>query len=391
MARSTDNTGEVTSEAGEWRRAWHRAFRSQRAEVDVRSAVLGALITGVPLAVGVATGHETLGLFASLGGLNVALGLSAGTRADRLRWGLVALVGASIAVAIATMASGLGWLLVLMTFVWVAAWALVRAAGPAGIVVAFVNSAVFIIVGGQTATVSDALPRTIAFAAGGIASLGLFLALATPGSDAASGDSSGMEGATAPEAQPGPDPVPVPDPGPASEPAPGPSLGSLRAALAADPRNIRYATRAGVVIAVATAFELAVGLTQGYWVPLAGVAVIQPDARATRVRAVQRAAGTMIGVAVAAVAVGVTRNQGVLVAMVFVASGGLFALKERGYHWLVILLTPTVIIMLAAVSSSRWTLIESRVIDNAIGIVLVLVLLAGWDYVARRHDGPRSE
>ena len=377
MAGSTDNTGEVTSEAGEWRRAWHRAFRSQHAGVDVRSAVLGALVTGIPLAVGVATGHETLGLFASLGGLNVALGLSAGTRANRLRWGLVALVGASIAVAVATSVSSVGWLLVLTTFIWVGAWALVRAAGPAGIVVAFVNSAVFIIVGGQTATVSDALPRTIAFVIGGLASLGLFLAFVSPGPVTRAGNANGMDA-----------PATTPTPAPAPDSTPSPSLGSLRAALAADPRTIRYAIRAGVVIAAATAFELVAGLTQGYWVPLAGVAVIQPDARATRVRAVQRAAGTMIGVAVAAVAVGVTRNQGVLVAMVFVASGGLFALKGRGYHWLVILLTPTVIIMLAAVSSSRWTLIESRVIDNAIGIVLVLVLLAGWDYLARRRDGP---
>ena len=358
----------MSSPGGEWRRAWRRAFRTERTGVDIRSAVLGALVTGVPLAVGVATGHETLGLFASLGGLNVALGLSAGTRGDRLRWGLVALVGASIAVAIATMASAFGWLLVLITFAWVGAWALVRAAGPAGIVVAFVNSAVFIIVGGQTATACDALPRTIAFAIGGIASLGLFLTLVSPVLEAESGDANEIDAVA---------------PAPAADQLSSPSLGSIRAGLAADRRGVRYAIRDGVVIAIATAFELAAGLAQGYWVPLAGAAVIQPDARATRVRAVQRAAGTMIGVAAAAVVVGVARNQAVLVVMVFMASGGLFAVKDRGYHWLVILLTPTVIIMLASVSSSRWTLIESRVIDNAIGIVLVVALLAGWDYVVR--------
>lgn len=342
-----------------WRRALHGAFRSDQRAIDFRYAVLGALVTGIPLALGTATGHQTIGLFASLGGLNVGLGLSAGSRSNRLHWGLVVLIGTSLGVALATLVGSIGWLLVVTTFVWVGAWTLVRVAGPAGILVAFINSAVFIIVAGQGFAASDVVSHTLAYAVGGVVSLAVFLFFVTPT------EATQTEGSTATQ-----------DP---SQHA-GTTLWMIRESLNSDKRPIRYSIVTGAVIAVATIVEVVASLSEGYWVPLAGVAVIQPDVGSTRVRALQRASGTMIGVALAALVVGVTSSKAVLVAMVFVVTGALFALKDRGYHWLVILLTPTVIIMLAAVSSKTWALLEARVIDNALGILLVLALveLMGW-------------
>ncbi len=370
MRTDWHHTDEVSREVEGWRRAVHGAFRSEQRAIDLRYAVLGALVTGIPLALGTATGHQTIGLFASLGGLNVGLGLSAGSRANRLHWGLVVLIGTSTGVALATLVGSSGWLLVMTTFTWVGAWTLVRVAGPAGILVAFINSAVFIIVAGQRLPAADAVTHTIAYAVGGVVSLAVFLVFVTPT------EATQTEGSTADQ-----------DP---SQRA-GATIRLIRESLNSDKRPIRYSIVTGAVIAFATIIELAASLTEGYWVPLAGVAVIQPDVGSTRVRALQRTSGTMIGVALAALVVGITSNKTVLIAMVFVVAGALFALKDRGYHWLVILLTPTVIIMLAAVSSKTWALLEARVIDNALGILLVLALveLMGWiSHRFRTHRTP---
>ncbi|MSX68946.1 MAG: hypothetical protein F2757_08585, partial [Actinobacteria bacterium] len=103
--------------------------------------------------------------------------------------------------------------------------------------------------------------------------------------------------------------------------------------------------------------------------------------------ALQRALGTLAGVAIAAVVVAFTHSEVVLVLCVFLCSGALFALKDRGYHWLVILLTPTVIFMLSAVTFEGWQLIQARVVDNAIGIALALAVVEIWDRLFQRtHD-----
>ncbi len=330
-----------------WTEAEAEALRAEERRPEIAMAVLGALVTGVPLAVGVATDHRVTGLFCSLGALNVALGLPGGTRSTRRRWGTVALVGSAASVALATAVAPILWLTVLVTVVWVGAWTLFRGLGAAAIGVAFVSSAVFVIVAGQPSTPGEIVPRSVAYLVGGTATLFLAVAFVRP-----------TEG-------------PAP---------PGRLVDTGRlSALARRPGSARdHAVRAAVLVALATLGYRLLHVPDGYWIPLAVVAVLQPDSVVSRTRAIQRGLGTLVGVAAAGVVIAAGPSEGVLVACVFVTAGGLFALKARNYFWMVALLTPLVLLMLSAVHPDGLRIVAYRVIDTFAGTALALVAVELW-------------
>jgi len=128
------HTGAVHEERRLWLEAERQALAAEERRPDLVTAVIGALVTTVPLAVGVASGHRVTGLFCALGGMNVALSLPSGTRVTRRRWGTIALVGSAAGVAAATAVSSSLWLTTLVTLVWVAGWCLFRGFGVPAVV-----------------------------------------------------------------------------------------------------------------------------------------------------------------------------------------------------------------------------------------------------------------
>ena len=140
-----------------------------------------------------------------------------------------------------------------------------------------------------------------------------------------------------------------------------------------------HAVRAAVLVALATLGYRLLHVPDGYWIPLAVVAVLQPDSMASRTRAIQRALGTLVGVAVAGAVIAVTHVEVVLVACVFVTAGGLFALKARNYFWMVALITPLVLLMLSAVHPDGLRIVAYRVADTFAGTALALVAAEVWD------------
>ncbi len=330
-----------------WAAAEADALRAEERRPEIAMAVLGALVTGLPLAVGVATGHRVTGLFCSLGALNVALGLPRGTRVTRRRWGTVALVGSGAAVALATAVAPILWLTVLITLVWVGAWTVFRGLAMPAIGVAFVSSAVFVIVAGQASSPREIVPRTVAYLVGGVASLSLAVAFVRP-----------AEG--------------VNPPGRVVD-------GRRLVALVRRPGVVRdHAVRAAVLVALATLGYRLLHVPDGYWIPLAVVAVLQPDSVASRTRAIQRALGTLVGVAAAGAVIAAAPSETVLVACVFVTAGGMFALKARNYFWMVALLTPLVLLMLSAVHPAGLRIVAYRVADTFAGTALALVAVEVW-------------
>jgi len=120
-------------------------------------------------------------------------------------------------------------------------------------------------------------------------------------------------------------------------------------------------------------------IPDGYWIPLAVIAVLQPDASSGRTRAIQRALGTLLGVVGAAAVIALTRSEPVLLACILVTSGGLFALKSRNYFWMVALLTPLVLLMLTVVHYGGLRIVGYRVVDTLAGTALALVIVEIWD------------
>lgn len=330
----------------EWLDLEHDAFEVEQHGIDLFGALAGATATTVPLAVGLATGHGTEGLLVALGGLNTSLVVPRGGFRRQAEWTALGAVGVTAAVLVAQVVVPSTVLSVAATLIWIAAWGTWRAMGKVGALTGFAAGAVFVIANGLPALGTSAWGATGLVLLGTLGGGGLGLAAAAVRRHGAPGGSGN---------------VPALD----------------RTALAGvgraarDDRVLRHhlartalTTAAGVLI-----YRLA-DLQFGYWIPLTALAVLQPDAHAGRVKALQRASGTLLGAAVVLATTLATTEPVVMVMLVGVCSFGLFALKDRNYHWLVALLTPTALLMISAVTMTGWTIAVHRLLDTAIGLLL---------------------
>src|SRR5512132_2608070 len=82
-----------------------------------------------------------------------------------------------------------------------------------------------------------------------------------------------------------------------SVPFGGRVLRTVREAALRDGALQRHALRLALSVGAGTALYVVIGLKHGYWVPLTTLAILQPSEHGTRVRSVQRAAGTLAGAA----------------------------------------------------------------------------------------------
>jgi Fusaric acid resistance protein-like len=318
------------------------AFAVEERKVDVWSGLAGAIATAAPAAIGVATGDRGAGLIAAIGGLNTALVVPRAGLRSRLWWGSIGAVGGIAGIVLATLATTHTWVLTVVTFAWVASWALLRAAGPRGALAGFAIGAVFVIVAGIPPHELSLGSRTLWFTVG--AAFGLTLMVA---------------------ARRGVDPP---------EPVARTSLEDLRDAVRHDRALRVHAVRLGLAVALATLLERALKMPHGYWVPLTVLAIVQPAERATEVRCVQRAAGTVVGVVAIIAVTSLTSAVWALVVCTGLAALGLFALDERGYFWLVVMLTPAALLLLSIADFQGFEVGVQRTLNSALGILLGLAI-----------------
>jgi uncharacterized membrane protein YccC len=104
------------------------------------------------------------------------------------------------------------------------------------------------------------------------------------------------------------------------------------------------------------------------------LAVLQPDEHASSVRAVQRAAGTLVGTALIALFTIASGQEWLMIAAQGIAAFGLFALFARGYFWLVVLLTPTALLTVSAVDFQGAAVALQRAALSALGIAIGLAI-----------------
>jgi hypothetical protein len=316
------------------------AFRTEKRDVDWPSGLAGAVAAVGPLAIGLAVDEPTAGFAAALGGLNVALCVPRADLRARLWWGSLAVLGQAIAIGVAGIAGKGDARLVLLSFAWVAVWALFRAAGPAGALLGFSTSAIFVVLAGLPTT-APLGERLTWFALGAVPSLALMVvARRRPGRTIVVG------------------------------------LEALRKVWSAplhDNALRAYALRLAVAVGAGSLFYRLVDMPHGYWVPLTTLAILQPTEHGTHVRSLQRAAGTLLAAALIVGILLATDNRWLLVACAAATAFLLYALDERGYFWLVVLLTPTVLMMISAVDFEGDTVALDRVGDTMLGIVIGLV------------------
>jgi fusaric acid resistance family protein len=329
------------------------AFRTETHGIDWRSGLAGALAAAGPLAIGYAAGDTVVGLTAGIGGLNTALVIPRAGPRSRAWWGLLCALAAMASFALASVVNDHTWSLVAATFVWVLGWAFLRAVGPTGALAGFATCAVFVVIAGLPAGGPGLGIKLLWFAAG--CGVGFVLMVAAR---------RGPELSAHPAAD---------------------SMRVVARALRRDRALAGHALRLAVAVAAGTLLYRVLDMPHGYWIPLTTLAILQPGEHATHVRALQRAIGTLAGAALIILITLATGEGSVLIACAAVSAFWLYALDARGYFWLVVMLTPTVLLMLSVVDFTGDAIGVERVANSALGIVIGLAIgELVWRLAARR-------
>jgi uncharacterized membrane protein YccC len=139
-----------------------------------------------------------------------------------------------------------------------------------------------------------------------------------------------------------------------------------------DSAILQHALRVAVVTTVAVLVTALLRLNHGYWVTLTAVVILQPYAGATRQKALQRVAGTIVGGIIAAIASLLFAGTPVVTAFVFVFTTLCVALLPVNYGAYTIFGTPA-FVLLAEASAKGAHLAELRVVNTLIGGALALI------------------
>jgi uncharacterized membrane protein YccC len=314
------------------------------------AGLAGAIATCGPLALGIALDEPQIGVTAALGGLNGALVTPRGPLRDRLGWGLGATLGYCASGAAAMALEGSVAASVAAAFVVVGLTAYMRIFGFTGGLTGFVIGAMFVILNGIPGGTLDLGERELWFALGALVGVALMVTALARGAPRQSPDARPLTTVLSDGVQ------------------------QYVGALLEDKDLRAHALRLASIIAATTLAYRLLDLEHGYWVPLTVLAVLQPEEHASRVRAIQRAAGTLVATAAIAAFVLATSSQWVIVAGQGLAALGLFTLHSRSYYWLVVMITPTALLTFTAIDYQGDDIALERAAWSAFGILVGLAI-----------------
>ncbi len=149
------------------------------------------------------------------------------------------------------------------------------------------------------------------------------------------------------------------------------ALLSLSALMRPDSVVLQHALRVGLVTTIAVLVTTLLHLNHGYWVTLTVVVILQPYGAATRQKAFQRVAGTILGGIVAAALSAAFGGTGAIIVFIFLFTALCVALLPVNYGAYAIFGTPA-FVLLAESSAGDWHLAGLRVVNTLIGGALAL-------------------
>ncbi|HEY4132587.1 MAG TPA: FUSC family protein [Gemmatimonadaceae bacterium] len=156
------------------------------------------------------------------------------------------------------------------------------------------------------------------------------------------------------------------------DPPPMPVLFSLRAILHVESVVLHHGLRVAIVATAAVFVAGLMHLNHGYWVTLTAVVILQPFGAATRQKAMQRVAGTILGGMVAAALSALFHNAFGVLILVAIFTTLCIALLPLNYGAYAVFGTPA-FVLLAESSAGDWHLAGLRIINTLIGGALALV------------------
>ncbi len=146
-----------------------------------------------------------------------------------------------------------------------------------------------------------------------------------------------------------------------------------------------HALRLAVVVTIATAVAHVADLGRGYWLALTAVLILRPEFAITFTRGVARAAGTLLGVAVATGVAVLTNPHGwLLVGLVAVSIWASGALFSASYALFSIAITGVVVFLLEGIDRNPVGTGEDRLLSTVLGAALALLSYVVWPTWGRR-------
>jgi uncharacterized membrane protein YccC len=140
-----------------------------------------------------------------------------------------------------------------------------------------------------------------------------------------------------------------------------------------------FAIRLMLCIGVATALSLALPLQRSYWVPLTVAVVLRPDLGSVFARALQGAAGTVIGASIGALILASRPSDPLVVIWVAVFALALPYGRSRNYGLFTVLFAPLVVLLINLLTYDGWQLAQTRLIDALLGCGIALFIgYAPW-------------
>ncbi|HYZ01070.1 MAG TPA: FUSC family protein, partial [Candidatus Binatia bacterium] len=143
--------------------------------------------------------------------------------------------------------------------------------------------------------------------------------------------------------------------------------------LLVGPEGWLFAARLALCMSLAGIARELVPLGRGYWVLLTTALVLKPDFGSVFARAIQRAAGTLVGVLIAAVLLGLLAPGPLLLACVPVFAALLPYAVRRNYGLFAAFLTPIAILLLDFGFPVDASIVGVRLLDTLLGCAIVLI------------------
>lgn len=134
-----------------------------------------------------------------------------------------------------------------------------------------------------------------------------------------------------------------------------------------------FAAQLALCVGIAEALARQLNLDRSYWVTLTVALVLKPDFGSVFARAVQRAAGTALGVLIGALVILVDPPAWALMLLVACLAGLLPIGLARNYGLFSAFVTPLVIMQLDITNAGEWDLVGTRLVDTAVGCGVVLI------------------
>jgi uncharacterized membrane protein YgaE (UPF0421/DUF939 family) len=164
------------------------------------------------------------------------------------------------------------------------------------------------------------------------------------------------------------------------------ALHKLKWAITTRSVDFQHAWRLGFTSALAVALYKHFHLENGYWLTLTTLVIMKPIYEDTRQRALERVGGSFGGGVIAVLLVGLIHNVLVLDVLLVITCLLAYSQLPYSYTWFVAFLTPFVVLMINISSPGNWQIALVRVGNTFLGGAITVIVAM----VLRPRDAPTS-